>query len=86
MNKQLLMHSSLIIISMNLQYDVDCLYLLLHTLIVSFLFCGQNNILDTSSEGDKKEQALSISTDIPEVKVTDTSERKVISPAQMNIG
>ena len=86
MNKQLLMHSSLIIISMNLQYDVDCLYLLLHTLIVSFLFCGQNNILDASSEGDKKEQALSISTDIPEVKVTDTSERKVISPAQMNIG
>ena len=84
MSKQLLMHSSLI--SMNLQYDIDCLYLLLHTLIVSFLFCGQNNILDASSEGDKKEQALSISTDIPEVKVTDTSERKVISPAQMNIG
>jgi len=70
---------------MNLQYDIDCLYLLLHTLIVSFLFCGQNNI-DASSKGDKKEQALSISTDIPEVKVTDTSERKVISPAQMNIG
>ena len=84
MNKQLLMHSSLI--SMNFQYDIDCLYLLLHTLIVSFLFCGQNNILDDSSEGDKKEQALSISTDIPEVKVTDTSERKVISPTRMNIG
>lgn len=60
--------------------------MLLHTLIVSFLFCRQNNILDASSEGDKKDQALSISIDIPEVKVTDTSERKVISPAQMNIG
>ena len=84
MNKQLLIHCSLI--SMNLQYGIDCLYLLLHTLIVSFLFCGQNNILDASSEGDKKGQALSISTDIPEVNVTDTSERKVFSPAQMNIG
>lgn len=71
---------------MNLPYGIDCLYLLLQTLIVSFLFCGQNNILDASSEGDKKEQALSISTDIREVKVTDTSERKVFSPAQMNIG
>ena len=70
---------------MNLQCDSDSLYLLLHTLIVSFLFCNQNNILDASSEGDKKDQALSISTNIPEVKVTDTSERKVISPAQMNI-